>query len=113
MLKIKNIDERELLQPFESRGWIAKEAFPTKDKQWSFLPHYCITFNRVSGKDIGTAILIVREESRDRGYHRVILCYMDYSRHIYDGLVHIKNIENRDEFFNWAINSFEHERLNG
>lgn len=111
MLKIRNIDERLELQPFSNRGWVLKEAYPTKDKQWLFKPHYCITFNRESGKDIGASILIVREDSKDVGYYKVILCYMDYSRHIHEGLVHIKSIEDRDGFFYWAINAFEYERL--
>ena len=113
MLRIKNIDERLPLEPFEYLGWIGKEAFPTKDRQWLFKPHYCITFNRVSGSDIGVAILIVREESRDVGYHRVILCYKDYSKHIYDGLVHIKSIRDREGFFKWAVNIFESKRVSG
>lgn len=110
MLTIQNIkDLSKSGIHWESLDWQLADAFEDKGRQWCMESHYTITFNR---GPYGGAIVIEREPSIwDGKYYKVLICYDDYTNIIYEGQVNIRDIRNRDGFWEWAIRIMDAERV--
>lgn len=108
MLTIENFGGlKGVLFSWERSGWRFADSFEDKGRGWCMESHYTISFNK---GPYGGAIVISREESKDRGYYKVRICYENYPNVVYEGILSIGDIKDRNRFFEWAIGIFETER---
>ena len=110
MLTIQNIkDLSKSGFNWESKDWQFADAFEDRDREWMKESHYTITFNR---GPYGGAIIIQRESSIwDGKYYMVRICYENYPNVVYEGMVNIRDIRDRNGFFEWAVRIMDAERV--